>query len=305
MEPGFDEEVLIEDTKIPPIIEWNFNFDSYYTIIMYDIDAPYPPVSKDVPLENFMSPYLHWLVVNIKGNDVKNGALIWKYDPPNPPKDSLSHTYIVDVYLQNGSIDLRNIEIPNRPERFPVNDFVEVFELVLVERLSFNTGYLINQKNENYETYEVDFNDNSTCGCGHNDNYRYDTNGSTGYYYSDRRLDYDNNDKAKYFIEGTNLSEREQAYCRCVLHVGEKNPGKCNEEKLWFHEIDNKICYSPYSICAKSTRTTSRKCGENYEYQNLSDDELVTYAELSRIVVPKPYNRNQMLNNIYQWKKQK
>ena len=31
-----------------------------------------------------------------------------------------------------------------------------------------------------------------------------------------------------------------------------------------------KMCYSPYAVCAKSTGTTNRNCGMNYDYDSMT-----------------------------------
>ena len=98
------------------------------------------------------------------------------------------------------------------------------------------------------------------------------------------------------------ISEREQKFCRCVLHVAGKQSEKCLREKRWGETIDGKVCYNPYPVCAKSTRTSSRVCGEHYEWQNIPDNELVSYARIKNLNEPTPYNRKSMLQNVYNWK---
>lgn len=113
------------------------------------------------------------------------------------------------------------------------------------------------------------------------------------------------------FKKDSVLSEKEEKFCSCVLKVAAKQKGACNTERAWFETRDNKTCYNPYAICAKSVGTTSRKCGENYNFESLSDDELISYAQLhqkdkdNKLVIPKPYDRDQMLTNIYTWKQSK
>jgi len=108
--------------------------------------------------------------------------------------------------------------------------------------------------------------------------------------------------KASWLKSETGLSEPKQKFCRCVLDVASKQPESCNRERAWYQVREGRMCYNPYSVCAKSVGTTSRKCGESYDFENIPDDQLVAYASLNRIEVPRPYDRTKMLENIYRWK---
>jgi hypothetical protein len=86
--------------------------------------------------------------------------------------------------------------------------------------------------------------------------------------------------------KNNNLTDQESRYCSCVLKVGSKNKN-----------------VNPYAICTKSVGINSRNCGKNYDYGNMEDTYLLTYARLSKIKIPRPYNREKLINNIYDWKK--
>jgi hypothetical protein len=106
----------------------------------------------------------------------------------------------------------------------------------------------------------------------------------------------------KYFKDNTELSDEEQKYCRCVLHVASEQPGACNMEKAWFEKKDNRVCYNPYAVCASRVGTTTRNCSQSYEFGNLNDDELIAYANLHKIQATEPYNRSMLLDKIASWK---
>ena len=88
-----------------------------------------------------------------------------------------------------------------------------------------------------------------------------------------------------YFKADNDLSDKEKRYCRCVIKVSGK--GKVN---------------NPYAVCAKSVKTTSRRCGKNYDFQQFNDDELQGYIKLNKIPLPNYMTRESMLNTIYSWK---
>jgi hypothetical protein len=80
--------------------------------------------------------------------------------------------------------------------------------------------------------------------------------------------------------KNTNLPIKQQKFCSCVAHVAAKQPAKCNIDKAWFEKRDGKECYNPYAICASRVGTTSRTCGENFDYGQLSRQELIGLASL-------------------------
>lgn len=102
------------------------------------------------------------------------------------------------------------------------------------------------------------------------------------------------------------LPKNEQKYCSCVLKVADKQSPECLNKRLWGQEdSEGKTCYNPYAVCGKSVGTSSRRCGESYDYEELTDEFLEAYARLSRIPIPKTRNRKELLDRIYAWKQQK
>lgn len=104
--------------------------------------------------------------------------------------------------------------------------------------------------------------------------------------------------------------EREGKYCDCITEVTAKHSPECARNKLW-KKGRSKECPNPYAVCAKSTGTSSRRCGDLYDYEVMPDEYLISYANRSydpknlyNIVIPVPYNRRQMIDNIYRWKTQ-
>lgn len=57
----------------------------YYTVIMYDPDAP-------------IGTFLHYLVANVPGIKLEKGEIIFSYIPPNPPAGTGTHRYIIAVF---------------------------------------------------------------------------------------------------------------------------------------------------------------------------------------------------------------
>lgn len=101
-----------------------------------------------------------------------------------------------------------------------------------------------------------------------------------------------------YFVLGTRLNDRQQAYCRCLLHVREKQPDECIGKPSYAKTNTGKSCYSPYAVCTASVRVQAQ-CATEYNYAAFTDSELRAFAHNhSRIPVPNPFDRQQMLANI-------
>lgn len=85
-----------------PIIEYRSPDKSYATLVVTDLDAPYPERPEK-------SPLLHWLVVNIRSPGISTGEILADYLGPNPPSDSSQHRYLFEVYQQDKRIDANPI----------------------------------------------------------------------------------------------------------------------------------------------------------------------------------------------------
>jgi len=89
----------------PSHIKWpNINEGDLYTLIMLDPDAPsrYKPNRKGG---------LHWLVVNIPGNNMEQGIHLASYNGAGPPENSGLHRYVFAIYKQGGKIDTENKKV--------------------------------------------------------------------------------------------------------------------------------------------------------------------------------------------------
>lgn len=86
------------ETITEPNIDYNLKSNALYTLIMHDPDA----VGGNL---------IHWLVVNIDGNNIHNGDILLEYKGPSPPKGSGIHRYIFLLYEQTNKV---NASISNR-----------------------------------------------------------------------------------------------------------------------------------------------------------------------------------------------
>jgi hypothetical protein len=95
--------------------------------------------------------------------------------------------------------------------------------------------------------------------------------------------------------QDSDLNGRSEKYCSCVVKVAEKNTERCNLEKDWGNMSDGKMCYSPYAVCAKSTGTTNRNCGMNYDYDSMTKEQLSSFLNLNGIKTNRSMDRAELL----------
>lgn len=90
--------------------------------------------------------------------------------------------------------------------------------------------------------------------------------------------------KRSYFKRGHTLTEPHERYCRCVLHVADKQSSECLRGKKWKQQVNGKQCFNPYSICTKSTgRTGSPECTKNLNINNIPKSELKALLDIKKI----------------------
>jgi len=108
-EVKFGNTLTPTQVKDPPThLQWPAENNSLYTLILTDPDAP----SRQDPK---FREWHHWLVVNIPGNNLKNGEVLAEYVGSGPPKGTGLHRYVYLVYKQPSKItDKEHGHLTNR-----------------------------------------------------------------------------------------------------------------------------------------------------------------------------------------------
>ncbi len=84
-----------------------------------------------------------------------------------------------------------------------------------------------------------------------------------------------------YFSTQSPLDEKQQKYCRCLMHVAAQQPAWCLREKAWRQTRSGVGCYNPYAVCTASVkRQGTVECSGNFDFARVPDNELVAYALL-------------------------
>ncbi|CAG0906335.1 unnamed protein product, partial [Darwinula stevensoni] len=121
-------EVLTpSDVRNVPEVTFKADPSSLYTLVMADPDAPTPRDPKFREL-------LHWMVINIPGNNVTSGDTVVEYIGSGPPQNSEAHRYVFLVFKQLGTIEpgwVKHIDNKTRDGRqnFEVTRFARQFRL--------------------------------------------------------------------------------------------------------------------------------------------------------------------------------
>lgn len=102
----------------------------YHTLVMLDPDAP----SRKNP--KFRS-WLHWLVINIRNGDFRNGTEVMPYRPPTPPAGSGKHRYVFLVFQQEGK--QKSVDTFAERAKFNLNEYAASNDLSRVVGFTYFT----------------------------------------------------------------------------------------------------------------------------------------------------------------------
>lgn len=116
IEVDLGSEIALEQVQQEPEITFEPQSEVKYTLIMVDPDAPSrgKPVAKE---------WLHWLVVDIPGSDIKAGKVLTAFNPSGPPAKSGLHRYVFLLFKQSSSLD--NLKPITNRRGFKVAKFVK------------------------------------------------------------------------------------------------------------------------------------------------------------------------------------
>lgn len=87
------------------------------------------------------------------------------------------------------------------------------------------------------------------------------------------------------FVKHDGLTDQEEKYCRCVLHV--QAGGRAR---------------NPYAVCTKTVGVNVRTCGDHYNWDAMPLPELLAYADLKKLQVPDRSSRQSIIDAIFRWK---
>jgi phosphatidylethanolamine-binding protein (PEBP) family uncharacterized protein len=106
-----NQYVKVVETQIKPQIVFDENKNNIYTLIMYDPDA-------------INGTYIHWIVSDIKDNNIENGKVLIPYKGPAPPPKTGKHRYIFELYLQGNNLNIneRSISIISVRNKMSLNE---------------------------------------------------------------------------------------------------------------------------------------------------------------------------------------
>ncbi|XP_051888098.1 phosphatidylethanolamine-binding protein 1 [Pristis pectinata] len=111
----------------PVSINWpGCSADKLYTLVLTDPDAP----SRKAPK---FREWHHFVVVNMKGNDIKSGEILSDYVGSGPPQGTGLHRYVWLVYEQSKPLQCNEPRLTNRSGdkrgKFKTTDFCKKYNL--------------------------------------------------------------------------------------------------------------------------------------------------------------------------------
>lgn len=243
-------------------IDWDARPRAHYTLIMYDVDAP-------ISTNPTNSPYVHILIEDIPGGGaaISQGKSYFPYEVPAPPADD-THRYVIALYHRGRQ--------PHLPKQYTNRARFDLDQLISADHLEWIDSYtLIVSAAENAFYIE-----HLPLGVSSRESY------------------ITVNPDHPYIMASSTLSEREQAFCDCLVEVAAKQPDECNLERAAYDTRQGHICVDPYRICAKSIKTTTRRCMQNYEFKALDDKQLRSLANLHQLNAPEGITRAEVERQI-------
>ena len=99
-----------------------------------------------------------------------------------------------------------------------------------------------------------------------------------------------------YFKAGNKLTDAEKKYCALVAHLYGKN------------ERGESRISNVYAVAAKAIGTTSKDCGNNYNFEKIPVEETLGLARHWGVTIPKSDRdsaqfKKELIENIHEWKK--
>lgn len=111
----------VSETQNKPEINLQVDKTKTYLLIMYDPDAT-------------IGTFIHWIVSNIKNNNVNEGIDLITYKGPAPPQKTGKHHYIFELYEQQlsdtNSFEERNITIEKLREMLDLNEPINKIQFI-------------------------------------------------------------------------------------------------------------------------------------------------------------------------------
>jgi phosphatidylethanolamine-binding protein (PEBP) family uncharacterized protein len=124
--------IQIEDLEnVPRIVLPELDSNKYHSLIISDLDAPYPETPDN-------SPFIHLIMINMLDGDPGSGDVVTEWLPFNPPENSSSHRYIINAYEQDDHIS--TMEQYSRV-RYPLSRIENQYNLKLIAKTMVRFGY--------------------------------------------------------------------------------------------------------------------------------------------------------------------
>jgi len=94
----------VVDVRACPEVHWpDLDSEALHLVMLVDLDAP----SKQ---RNTANHFVHWLVVNVPGEEIVRGDTIAAYQPPSPPAKTGSHRYVLFVWKLRNKVDAAKLK---------------------------------------------------------------------------------------------------------------------------------------------------------------------------------------------------
>ncbi|KAJ3042521.1 hypothetical protein HDV00_007055 [Rhizophlyctis rosea] len=123
----YGNEFAVKDAQTQPEMSWldgELDAEERYTVALVDPDAP----SRTDPKNRC---WRHWLVTNVKGDDITSGHVVTPYQGPAPPKGTGPHRYVL-VLLRHPNQNQITLSLPDDRGKFNIAALAQKHDLTPV-----------------------------------------------------------------------------------------------------------------------------------------------------------------------------
>lgn len=258
--------------------------DEWYTAILYDKTRG----------------YLHYLAMNIDGNDPDNNYVVMDYMAPSVI--SGTHEFILLIYAQPTTITRIN-KIESRSQ-FSPSVFSKLYDLEMHQKSNFfvNPDKVIEEVETKVivtplrRTYVAPV---KTVALKESKNYlaqgtKLLREEETSYVLTDVPV--------TMFKSQVTINDDQMRYCACLIKLAEQQPGRCHMERAFFEEGNKAPCVNYFEICENAIGTSTLECFKNFDLNGFTMVELQTLAHVNKIDYPLNATRVELIKILDKWR---
>lgn len=262
----------------------------YAGVVMSDLDPPSP----------FKPGYLHWLLLDGR-LAASSGAIVGKsivpFVPPNPPPQDKFHRYRVALFTYPDAGQAATRLGPNAARGgFDVIALLRGIGGQILNTAEFRATNQSGRQSSSaasdpsdhpdppYPPVTTIFGKRKSSKSPAASAAKVKSDSASAAMATQRRSRHSGHEG--YFLPGADISDLQQRYGGCVLHLMGSNPPWCNRERAYFEQRNGQTCYNPFAVCTSQVGRDRNDYAYALDWDNVPTEELEGYAESRGLSLP-------------------